>query len=271
MRLRRGVTVFARDEQLLQVGVDPDRRVVLPNTPASEQLLARLAQGVTGPLDPETAEVVSALRAAGLLVDQQRLEQAAARSRTRIRLLGPAQWRQDLTAALIGEGLTGVGTSAERAAERPAERSAESPDRYEVTVLLSAGEPDRAWVDALTHPGDAVLLVAAVDSRIRVGPFVLPGVTACLRCVDHHLAGVDPRYPLALAAAQRDYAVELPALQLQAALVLTAGQVLAWAEQRPPSTWSATTWIEPDLGTAHRTWPRHPHCGCCWGDALRVG
>jgi hypothetical protein len=44
--------------------------------------------------------------------------------------------------------------------------------------------------------------------------------------------------------------------------------VVAYVEGEPPSTWSATVTIGPDLDPGRREWARHPHCGCSWADGL---
>jgi hypothetical protein len=255
LRLRRGVSVLARGNGLLQVGQDPRRRVLLPDTPSIAGFLRDLVGGVGPPEAPELGEVVATLASRDLVVDVlERRRRHRARSMTSVTVLGPEPWRAELDALLGEAGLT----------------VAPPESRGSVTVLLAAGEPDRDHVDALTHAGDPVLFVSVVDARVRLGPFVLPGITACLRCVDAHLAAVDPWHVGALAAVQGDFPSDLAPLLMRLALVRTAGEVRAWAEGRRPPTWSATTWLGEDLDAEHDSWTRHPHCGCSWGDTLVV-
>ena len=50
------------------------------------------------------------------------------------------------------------------------------------------------------------------------------------------------------------------------ALVWAARDVVAHLDGARPSTWSATTVLEPTPGTLEtRLWHRHPDCGCRWG------
>ncbi len=101
---------------------------------------------------------------------------------------------------------------------------------------------------------------------MRQGPFVVPGVTACVRCLDAHRSEHDPRRATVLEQCARDGEdagdPALAALGLAAAVA----DVVGFVDGDRPATWSATV----DLGAAQpvvRPWPRHPHCGCAW-DAL---
>src|SRR5690606_29391401 len=128
------------------------------------------------PEDPRLVPVLARLEERGLVVDEAEEEwRRAARARTRVHLVGPPDWCARLAEHVAASGPQ-LGTA-------PAD----------LTVLLSVGEPVREQVDELTHGGEPLLLLAAIEPRLRLGPFVLPGVTACLRCVDAHLAAGDPR------------------------------------------------------------------------------
>ena len=70
--------------------------------------------------------------------------------------------------------------------------------RAEVTLVLADGEPRRDDVDGHVRDGRAHLVVAATAYGFTIGPFVLPGATACLRCVDAHLGQHDPRRAVVL-------------------------------------------------------------------------
>ena len=63
-------------------------------------------------------------------------------------------------------------------------------------VLVGVGEPDRELLDAWTRAGTPYLLVRLTEGRAVVGPFVVPGTTACLRCLDAHHTDADPAWPL---------------------------------------------------------------------------
>jgi hypothetical protein len=119
----------------------------------------------------------------------------------------------------------------------------------------SAADP---WsVDSLPH-----LVVRLSADAVRVGPFVHPGVTACLRCLD----AAGPRAEPALGA----YADLDPAL-LMVGLGWAVRDLATWQAGQLPTTWSATVTIRADLQPDVVRWPRHPHCGCSWGLDVRAG
>lgn len=260
VRLRRGVPVVALGNGLLQVGVDPASRVLLPDTPTIASFVQELAAGTSTPEAPELREVIARLGGQGLLIDEvERRRRRQVRADSPVAVVGADPWRGDLDVLLREAGVA--------LAQRRQGAEGGGPEA-ELTVLLAAGEPDRDLVDSLTHVGDPVLFVSVVDARVRVGPFVVPGVTACLRCIDAHVAVTHPWHTGVLTARRSGFPVDLPPLPMQVALARAAVDVCAWLEGRRPATWSATTWIDEDLAVEHQAWRRHPHCGCSWGDAL---
>ena len=141
-------------------------------------------------------------------------------------------------------------------------------------VLVGVGEPERDLLDGWTRSGTPYLLVRLTEGRAVVGPFVLPGTTACLRCVDAHRTDLDPAWPLLVrqyaAAAEHDRAdgASEPVDPLLAALAVAwaARDLASYVDGGRPSTWSSTVTLHPRLARLEtRTWLRHPACGCCWG------
>lgn len=116
---------------------------------------------------------------------------------------------------------------------------------------------DQWSVDSLPH-----LVVRLGADSVRVGPFVHPGVTACLRCLE----AAGPPAEAALAA----YADLDPAL-LMVALGWAVRDLATWQAGQLPTTWSATVTIRADLHPDVARWPRHPHCGCSWGLGIAMG
>jgi len=140
-------------------------------------------------------------------------------------------------------------------------------------ILLGVGEPDRDLVDPWTRGGTPHLLVRLTEGRAVVGPFVLPGTTACLRCVDAHCTDADPAWPLlvrqyaSLSAHDRPDGAPEPVDPLLAALALAwaARDVASYLDGARPSTWSATVTLHPGLASLEtQEWLRHPGCGCSW-------
>jgi bacteriocin biosynthesis cyclodehydratase domain-containing protein len=154
----------------------------------------------------------------------------------------------------------------------PPRRDALEPEQ--VRVLVGVGEPARELSDDLLREGMPHLVVRLVEGRAVVGPFVVPGHTACLRCIDAFLTENDPAWPLLVEqysrATRRDRADGIPE-PVDAALAAVAvgwavRDLAAHAEGDRPSSWSATITLSSDLAAvATQHWPQHPHCGCAWG------
>lgn len=259
LRLKKGVVVVPRPPGLVQVGSDPRQRVLLPDTEGVQGLLEALTgPGVRVSTAPVSAEL-ERLVAADLVVDTGDRAQVRRRRATHVvRVHGPEPWAGDLGDLLAANGVGVRGRSQDPGLE----------------VVLGAGEPARELADSLLAEANPVLYVSALDARVRVGPFVVPGLTACLRCLDAHAYDQDGRHPPALEEAVRrrvEHPLDLAPLAMTAALTLAARDILAWVEGREPPSWSASTWVSDDLSQETRRWTRHPHCGCSWQDHLRVG
>lgn len=116
----------------------------------------------------------------------------------------------------------------------------------------------------LVDPRRAALLMARdvphlpvelTGDRVTVGPFVVPGVTACLACVHAHRRDADPAWPLL--AAQM---LERGAFRTDLALLWEAG-VLAGRLVAGPSRPSASVTVS--AADVRRQWHGHrPHAQC---------
>lgn len=140
-------------------------------------------------------------------------------------------------------------------------------------LLMSVGELGRDRLDRLVADGVPHLVLRLVDGAVTIGPFVVPGETACLRCVDLHVASGDPVYPALVEqhaqatpeAGRHGWPepVDLPLVTLATAWAVR--DVCTWAEGDRPTTWSATVRLEPGLsGLTDVQWLRHPGCSCFW-------
>ncbi len=289
--LRPGTHVLRRADGSLQLGLDPARAVVLDS---GADLRSALLDGSASAQDA----VVTELDAHGLLVDEKVLmplvaqtggrlpraagaalarhggheagDRAAARDRFRVVLRGFGHPDgEELLGAL--EGLlarSGVRRQRSRPTGPPARRGHRA-----VGVLVGVGEPDRELADGWMRDQTPYLVVRLTEGRAVVGPFVVPGRTACLRCLDAHHTDADPEWPLLVRqyaeAASRDRAdgVPEPVDPALAALGVAwaARDVATYVDQGRPSTWSGTLTVDPDLATVEtRFWLRHPECGCGW-------
>lgn len=261
LRLRRGVPVIARPPGLVQVGVDPHQRVLLPDTREITELLGLLSsRGAARPEQPDLVVVIDRLVRAGLVVDVAgRTALRRVRASRPVRIQGPDPWSGDLADLLTAANV----------------RLCRSRDEAAVHVLVTAGEPDRDAADALVAEALPTLFVSIVDARVRVGPFVVPGMTACLRCLDAHAreheAHVRALSPAVVPGRAQHHPLDQSPTAVTFALALATGDLVAWVEGRRPTSWSTSTWISDDLAQESRSWTRHPHCGCSWQDRLRTG
>ncbi len=187
--------VLRRDAHHLLVGTDPG--VVVPDRPGLLELL-RCVDGVrdVGVLQSLADEaivddvpaVVRELVARGVLTD------------------GPHHSVARLTVVVrTGSGCARLGSALRSNLDDLPVASA-GPDGPGLVVQLSAHEPPRSLVASLMHQGLTHLLVRRSGSRWRVGPFVAPGHSPCLRCAD--LARIDVDAPWAAVLPQ----LEVPPL-----------------------------------------------------------
>lgn len=267
-RLRPGARVVRRDAGHLQVGLDPPHRAVIADDPAVHRLLTDLRCGRSP--QPSSAAAWSALHSlqrADLLVEAavvsspggevaaaqfgpDAARRLAARAAASIGVLAPRAWRGAALRQLADAGLSTAGAS---------------PVAW---LLLARGPLRREELDAFMRDSQPHLVVEASFGSVRAGPFVVPGRSACLRCVDAHQAERDPRRSLVLeqvaaaAAAEQDDPVDPASLTL--ALAWVARDLARYVEGELPSTWSASFDIGPQQPPVRRDWRRHPHCGCAW-------
>jgi bacteriocin biosynthesis cyclodehydratase domain-containing protein len=314
--LRPGVHVLRRDAEHLQVGLDPARAVVLPDSEAVRALLAALADPAArvGAEEYDGA-TLAVLADSGLLVDADTLlplvppvpavdpppgpapgpprsgvaalaaqdgdtvgALLTARAGSHVDVLVTGSPEAQAVASSLNALLSLSGVP-NRAVALPAAVSVVDPpvDTPTAGLLVAVGEPARELLDPWVRAGVPHLLLRLVEGHAVVGPFVLPGETACLRCVDAHHTDVDPAWPLLVAQyataveRPRHDTVPEPVDPVLAALATAwaARELVSHAEGRRPPTASTTVRLDPHLTTLEtHCWPRHPACGCTWADDL---
>jgi bacteriocin biosynthesis cyclodehydratase domain-containing protein len=246
LTLRAGLPVVRRDDRHLQIGVDEPDRVVLPDRPGLYDALR-----APGGRWPEgLVPTRNRLEADGWLVDQSALDsrrRADAARRPPVALDSTPPWPDVLvrTAAAAGVVVSpGAG----------------------LRVVAGPGEPRRATSDRLVRDDVVHVWVAAFPDRVRIGPLVAPGRSACLRCVDAHLGDRDVRRATVLHQVEQlpppVFRADPSLLQLAAAWVIR--DVVRALDGARPSLFSATVTVTADLEVVRREWSRHPHCGCAW-------
>ncbi len=135
-----------------------------------------------------------------------------------------------------------------------------APDLLVLTRPWSALDPVPVHGERGPH------LVATVRGPVGVvGPLVVPGRTACLRCAQLHRTDADPAWPALTGRlhAPADGPGGGAALCLATALTALV-QVLAHLDgSAAPAALEATLELRaPDLLPRRRGWPPHPACGC---------
>ncbi len=276
--LRPGARVVRRDDTHLQVGLGADQ-VVLNDSPDVRDVLARIAEGRQELPDTDVARALCGrLDDAGLIADgdtywasvshhpgdtltatayaedpHSAADRLAARRRAVVGLDVPPERRELVVSLLVSAGLA-------------ATPSDPSPD---VWLIARHQPPLSAEFDPLAQRGEPHLIVSALDRAVTLGPFVEPGRTACLRCIDAHLAIRDPRRALVM----EQYASPvIPRLITEPcdlslwtlAMAWAVRDLVTWVEGRIPATWSSTVQLTAALDLPRHRWTRHPHCGCSW-------
>lgn len=287
--LRPGVRVCRRADGVLQIGLDRSLAVVAADSAEVHEVLDGLRCGVppAGPaeLSSSVTRLCADLLDRSLVVDGDLLLDT-------IGSAGTGLARAGLSAAIAESGLDarrvldrrgGVGVAVEgeglpRAVERARDLlvGAGAGTGHDVVLLIGSADPDRSLVDDWVRADLPHVFLTATEGILRVGPFVVPGRTACLRCIDAHHTEHDPRRALVIqqyaeATWPRDGLPEpVPPDLLDVAVGYAVRDLVNWVDGHRPATWSATVRIDGRLELARTPWPRHPGCGCSWGQALAM-
>jgi hypothetical protein len=293
--LRPGLQVVRRDDRHLQVGLDAPLRLVVEDGPDERRVLGAVRDGrPAAPATPAGHRLLDRLLGLGLLVDADLLDAAlgrvaalggdraavlscfarhgdaaasrlAARTAARVLLDAPDDAAASAARLLRATGVASVvriDLAADLAGGPDPEPGATA------ALVVAAGEQRRARLDPLVRAGLPHLLLTCGARGARLGPFVVPGVTACLRCLDAHHGERDPRRATVLEQSARTAAEEpVDPAQLAGALAWAVGELVEHLDGDRPGTWSATATLEGGGPPVRRAWSRHPHCGCAW-DAL---
>jgi bacteriocin biosynthesis cyclodehydratase domain-containing protein len=177
-----------------------------------------------------------------------------------------------------GLDLRDVGRSRGEAARerlRAAAPSAPSgPQPRADLVVLAPCRPEQLEpAMVLVDPGTPHLLAEVREATGVVGPLVLPGRSACLRCLDLARTDRDPGWP-ALAAQLAVPTRARTACDGPLALMVAAQaalQVLALLDGtvRPAAVGGTLELALPDWRWRRRSWSPHPDCGCLPGAGRR--
>ncbi len=282
--LRPGLQVLRRDARTLQLGLDWPGLATLPDSPALQATLAAVdgcrtveqvvARAVTTAADMDEVEVSAALESlleCGALVDQamtHRTHLAEPAWAALWLLSGPHRDPAELARLRLGcavevQGAGLVAAELRRALESSDLRS----DGSDVVVVAADTEPDRDRGDLPMHRSVPHLWVCVRELVGVVGPFVVPGQTCCLRCIDESRADLDAAWPT-LVASSVAKPLPVPACDpLLAALVAAHAlhDVGLWASGLRPLSWGRVIEVPQGIGLLRsEDFAPHPRCGCGW-------
>lgn len=311
--LRRDVPLMWRSDNLFQIGLDPQRLVVLDvdrtliawarGLGGDRTLEAALAQAnEQGIQEHDALELLWALLAAGAMSDADHVptcvraltpqerdvahrHEAAARQTYRDdRAHLAVDARASAYISVVGSGLladalrhmlqaNGIGkVTAETPPSSAARKGRHRADESTLIMLADSWHPDVVDDNACGGLDVAHMPVGAWGNRAVVGPLVLPGRSACLRCLTLHSRDRDadwPRLAMQVAHMQPDAQAQDTALVAAAAAhaaALACAYVEAIAVGHSGRDWAGVSRvIELPGGQVHtRAHPVHPMCGCRW-------
>jgi len=294
--LKPGLLPVWRDRDTLQIGIDPRRAVALTGMSDAGYMIGLLdgsrdrAQVIAAAagrgIPAELAERILTLLAAGGALDDfpagaYRVMPRQLRTRLAPELAAASlahgdgdggarvlARRRAAYVAIYGGGRLGSGIAelltasgiGEVASADPA-----GPARPDLAVLVGIQVPElaaRLMRDQIPH-----LAVSASEAIGVVGPLVVPGRSACLRCLDLARTDRDPAWPLILAQLTGRQP-DPPACDatLAAAVAAQATAQLLTCIDRPgrsgPVTNGTLELVLPAWQWRRRTWLPHRDCAC---------
>ena len=281
--LRPGLVAVRRDDRHLQVGVEAGDRLVLPDDEGVRRLLADLTAGRQPAFEaPGCLHWCRELVARGFVVDADLLDRALRGTASRAAVLATfARWGPDAPPRLAARANATVALDADPPWRPAALRllgtaGLRAATQHDVVAVRLCVNRDFAHHDSLMATSVPHLVVTELGGRISVGPFVAPGLTACVRCVVAHRCDNDPGHAAILERHRLEQARagtgpgSVDPVRMHLALAYAVQDLVAFVEGDPPATWSATVKVDPGADLTRQEWLRHPRCGCCWGDGLAL-
>lgn len=284
--LRPGMHVLRRDARTLQLGLEWPGVAALQGTASVRAVLDAvdgfrdapgvvLAAAATGVDVDEAREAIEALLDAGALVDEAIVKPRTVPDETWAAmwlLAGPRDTartilkrRQSTPVHVVGSGqvaeLIRALLKQEQLPLTPALEDAR------VVVLAVDRELSRDVTDDAMRWGAPFLCVSIRELVGLVGPFVVPGRTACLRCVDLSRADLDScwRTIVQTANATPPAAASCPPSLVATTAGYAAQEVALWASGALPASCDHVVEIPHGLGEVQTVgYPPHPQCGCGW-------
>jgi len=304
--LKSGLLPVWRDRDTLQIGIDPRRAIALSGMARAAPVIGLLdgsrdrdqviAEAARHGVPAEATERILALLAAGGALDDfplgtvrelpralratlaaeiatsslaHRDGDGGARSLVRrracaVRIEGDWRIAGEIARILRSSGVHQVAAGEDAGGGRISGQARACTD---ADLVILAGRQPLEIADRLTRDGVPHLAVTAGEAIGTVGPVVLPGRSACLRCLEYTRAGNDPSWPLILAqlATRRPEPSACDAALAAAVAALAAAQALTCIDRAPEAAAAVNGTLElvlPDWRWRRRTWRQHPACTC---------
>ena len=299
--LKSGLLPVWRDRDTLQIGIDPRRAVALTGMRGAAWLIGLLdgsrdrtqvlAAAQDRGMPPHAVERVLALLAAGGALDDfpaatlralppslssplaAELATAslargdsdggasvlARRRAASVQIYGTAR-----IGAAIADILTAAGVGRVTCPAEGGFAAGQLPQPH-LAVLTERQPPELA--DRLMRERVPHLAASAAEAIGLVGPLVLPGETACLRCLDYTRADNDPAWPLILAqlAGRAPDPLGCDAALTAAVAAQAAAQALTFLDRAMLAYAAVNGTLElvlPAWQWRRRTWLPHRACTC---------
>ncbi|MFE6284656.1 TOMM precursor leader peptide-binding protein [Streptomyces sp. NPDC057877] len=171
------------------------------------------------------------------------------------------------------------------APDRPPRRGPQSPPedggpgRHLVILAprddVAVHAPDPTAAEPLITSGTPHLYAGVVEGTGVVGPFVLPGETACARCLHEARTDRDPTWPRLVAQWRSGRQPQVRPCDVTLATTvagLAAAHALAFLDGRPPSSAGARWEVSlPGLHWHARPVWAHPACPCGAAERVKEG
>lgn len=237
LRLPARAPVVWRDPSSLQIGVEHVHVVVDRVTAGQAEFLAAVSAGhgaggisaVVVQVGCDRSEALDLVRRLGPVLLSGPSAQLALTPRPVVRLAGRGALADEVGRLLESCGL-GVlledGESAASAASTPG-RGRVDGARQHVGVVVGGLALDPVVVSEWLRRDVPHVLVRVGDRSVRVGPVVVPGVTACARCLHLHDGDRDRAWPAVAGQLAALPVAAPPLLVLRDAAVRTVRRVLA--------------------------------------------
>jgi bacteriocin biosynthesis cyclodehydratase domain-containing protein len=283
---RPGLRILRRDLRTLQAGLEWSGAATLSDSAAMRAVLRAVdgmrdvsavttAASAAGVPATVVRAALDALLAAGVVVDGATVRPPQVDERLWAAwwlLSGPAATAADVASSradtrvwVAGEGR--VADTVRRVLSD--ERVPPAANRADATVMVLASDTEmsREAADEAMRRDIPFLCVSLRDLVGVIGPFVVPGRTACLRCVDRSRSHHDRSWPTVIASVEAA-PLRVPAVSPALAAMTggyAASELTLWATGYVPTCRDAVVELPHGLGPVQTvSYPLDPECGCGW-------